>query len=358
MLESLPLPANRVAFFIALALFASFLVCRALARSALRIGLADPPGGRKQHEGTIPLTGGIGMYAGFAFAALASGLVAGPTLALVVALGLLVLGGAADDMHDITPRSKFGLQLIAALLMTSWAGVHVLQLGNMLGLGPLNLYHWAIPFSVVCALGVINAINMLDGLDGAAAGSVLASAAWLAYAAFAQGLGPEAMLLLLLCAAVAGFLLWNMRLPPLRTQARIFMGDSGSMMLGLALCWFSIDVTQGPGRSLAPIVCVWIMAVPLLDMARVMFVRMLRRTSMFDADREHLHHFLLARGVPHHLAAAIVITASAASGALGFGAWRLGVPDWAMFYAFVALLAAVLLSAYARERRVRVENGA
>src|SRR5262245_41340470 len=142
MLDGLPLPANRVAFFVALALLVAFLVCRLLMRIALRIGLADQAGGRKQHEGTIPLTGRTGMYAGFAFASLASGLVAGPTLALVVALGLLVLGGAADDMHDITPRSKFGLQLIAALLMTSWAGVHVLQLGNMLGLGPLNLYHW------------------------------------------------------------------------------------------------------------------------------------------------------------------------------------------------------------------------
>jgi UDP-GlcNAc:undecaprenyl-phosphate GlcNAc-1-phosphate transferase len=355
--DVLPLPANRVAFFTALALVVSFLVSRLLKRIALRIGLADPPGGRKQHEGTIPLTGGIGMYAGFAFAALTSGLIAGPTLALVVALGLLIVGGAADDMHDITPQAKFTLQLVAALLMTSWAGVYVVQLGNLLGLGPVNLYNWAIPFSVVCALGVINAINMLDGLDGAAAGTALVITASFSYAAVLQGLGTQAMLLLLLLAAIAGFLLWNFRLPPLRRQARVFMGDAGSLMLGLALCWFAIDITQGPTRYLAPIVCVWILAVPLLDMARVMFVRLLRRSSMFDADREHLHHFMLARGVPHHIVALVLVAASAASGAFGISAWHLGVPDWALFYLFLALLGGILLSAYFRERGMGIENG-
>ena len=350
MLEHLPLAANRVVFFLVLAFALTALAARALMHIALRIGLADPAGGRKQHEGTIPLTGGIAMFAGFAFAALPSELVTGPTLALVAALGLLVVGGAADDMHEFSARAKFGVQLAAALFMTSWAGVYVAYLGNLFGFGPVNLYHWAIPFSVVCALGVINAINMMDGLDGAAGGTALVAALWLAYAALAQRLGTQAFLLLLLAAAIAGFLAWNLRLPPLRTQARIFMGDAGSMMLGLALCWFSIDVTQGAGRTVPPISCVWILAVPLLDMARVMFVRLLRRADLFDADREHLHHFLVERGVPHHLAALVLVGASALAGAIGIGAWRLGVPEWAMTWAFFALLAGLLLSAYSRER--------
>jgi UDP-GlcNAc:undecaprenyl-phosphate GlcNAc-1-phosphate transferase len=356
MLEHLPLAANRVVFFLLLALVASSLTCRLLTHVALRIGLADRPGGRKQHEGTIPLTGGIGIFVGFALAALTSGLIVGPTLALVVALGLLVVGGAADDMHDITPRAKFMLQLIAALLMTSWAGVYVATLGNLFGFGPVNLYNWGIPFSVVCALGVMNAVNMLDGLDGAAGGTAFVAALWLAYAALAQGLGTQALLLLLLCAAIAGFLFWNMRLPPLRGQARVFMGDAGSMMLGLALCWFCMDCTQGPGRGLPPIVCVWILAVPLLDMARVMFQRMRRRADMLDADREHLHYLLLARGIPPHRAALILIGASALTGAVGIGAWRIGLPEWVLTYAFFALLGFILLSTFLNERRVGVED--
>ena len=72
--------------------------------------------------------------------------VTGPTLALVAALGLLVVGGAADDMHDISARAKFGVQLVAALFMTSWGGIFVSTLGNLFGFGPLNLHNWAIPF--------------------------------------------------------------------------------------------------------------------------------------------------------------------------------------------------------------------
>ena len=350
MIDALPLAANRVLFFVLVAVLASTLSCRLLTHIALRIGLADKPGGRKQHEGTIPLTGGVGMFVGFALASLTSGLLVGETVALVVALGLLVVGGAADDMHDITPRAKLGLQLIAALLMTSWAGVYVMTLGNLFGFGPVNLYNWAIPFSVVCALGVMNAINMLDGLDGTAGGTTLVAALWLAYAALEQSLGHQALLLLFLAAAIAGFLVWNMRLPPLRSQARVFMGDAGSLMLGLALCWFSIDLTQGGGRTLPPIVCVWILAVPLLDMARVMFLRVVRRVDMLDADREHLHYLLLERGIPPHQAALILIGASALTGAIGLGAWRLGAPEWILTYAFFFLLLAILLRTHSKHR--------
>jgi UDP-GlcNAc:undecaprenyl-phosphate GlcNAc-1-phosphate transferase len=234
--------------------------------------------------------------------------------------------------------------------MTSWAGIQVRELGNLFGFGPLQLYDWALPFSVVCAIGVINAINMVDGLDGTAGGISLVATLSLAYAALVQGLGNQATLLLVLAAGIAGFLLWNLRLPPLRDQARVFMGDSGSMMLGLALCWFSIDVTQGERRTLAPIVCMWILAVPLMDMGRVMFVRYRRKVSVFNADREHLHHLLLARGASPHVAALVMIAISAACGGGALAAWQLGVPDAVLTYAFIGVLLVLLFSAYLKER--------
>jgi len=347
--EEIFLATNRLIFFMLLAFGLAAIAARGLAGIATHVGLMDMPGGRKQHDAPVPVIGGIAMFFGFAAAALGSGLVVGPTLALIAALGLLVVGGVADDMHDITPRGKFFIQLIAALFMTSWAGVYVSYLGNLLAFGPVNLYHWAIPFSVVCALGVINAINMVDGLDGSAGGIALVATFWLALAAYLQRLGTQTMLLLMLAAAIAGFLAWNMRLPG-RAHARVFMGDAGAMMLGLGLCWFTIDVTQGERRTMPPIACVWILAVPLLDMARVMFLRLLRRTDMFDADREHLHHYLIARGYSVSRTVAILMTASAVTGAIGIGAWQLGVPDWVMFYLFAALTAGVLRAAYTRAR--------
>ena len=97
----------------------------------------------------------------------------------------------------------------------------------------------------------------------------------------------------------------------------------------------------------------WILAVPLLDMVRVMFIRLRRGDSMFDADREHLHHFLLERGASHHATAAIVIAVSALAGLIGVGGWLLGVPEWLLSYAFIALFAAVLASGYIREKSQR-----
>jgi UDP-GlcNAc:undecaprenyl-phosphate GlcNAc-1-phosphate transferase len=196
---------------------------------------------------------------------------------------------------------------------------------------------------------------MIDGLDGTAGGVSIVALLSLAYAALVQGLGTQAALLLLLAAAVTGFLMWNMRFPGVRTQARVFMGDSGSMMLGLALCWFSIDLTQGEGRTLPPIVCMWILAVPLLDMARVMFVRMRKRISVFEADREHLHYLLLERGVPVYRATWIMTGSAALASVLGLGAWHLGVPDWAISYAFIALFVLVLVTAYFRESAIARE---
>lgn len=354
-MEALGFGPNRMVFFVLLAVVVSAAATRGLARVALRVGLADQPGGRKQHEGVIPVTGGIGMFLGFAASAFASQLVAGPMVVLVAALGLLVMAGIADDMHDVPPKSKFFVQLVAALLMTSWAGVFVSQLGDLLGFGPLSLYHWAIPFSVVCALGVINATNMVDGLDGSAGGMSLVAMLWFALAASLQGLSMQAIVSLLLAASIAGFLIWNVRLPG-RSRAVVFMGDAGSMMLGLALCWLAIDVTQGPGRTMPAITSVWILGVPLLDMGRVMFLRTVRRTGMFTGDRLHLHHYLLDRGYSAPLTALLLISASATMGAIGLLSWRHGVPDWVMFYAFLGVAFLVVLSAHRTDAPLRLKQ--
>jgi UDP-GlcNAc:undecaprenyl-phosphate GlcNAc-1-phosphate transferase len=123
------------------------------------------------------------------------------------------------------------------------------------------------------------------------------------------------------------------------------------MMLGLALCWFCIDLTQGEGRRPAPIVCMWILAVPLLDMSGVMLVRTRRKVSMFDADRQHLHHLLLARGVSPHAAALVMIGISELTGGLAIAAWQVGVPEAVFTYAFIATFLLVLFTAHLKERR-------
>jgi UDP-GlcNAc:undecaprenyl-phosphate GlcNAc-1-phosphate transferase len=220
----------------------------------------------------------------------------------------------------------------------SWGGLYVSQLGDLLGFGVVHLHGWSIPFTVVCVLGVVNAVNMTDGMDGLAGGVGFIALLWFGVAAAMLKLGTQTSLLLLLLSALAGFLLFNIR-HPWRTRASVIMGDAGSMMAGLAMAWFAVDLTQGEGHSLPPITAVWILALPLLDMGGVMVRRIAKGQSPFAADRKHLHHILLLAGYSGTRVVTILLVLSALMGGVGIAAWQLGIPDYAMFYAFLILLA-------------------
>ncbi len=315
-------------------------------RLALHVGLVDSPGGRKQHQGEIPLVGGPAMYLAFVFGALILVPYLSPYRSLFAALGALVIVGVLDDMHDLTAARKFLAQVFAAILMTSWGGMYVSQLGDMFGLGPVLLRDWAIPFTVICALGVINALNMVDGMDGLAGGLALVAFVWFGVAALTAGLTIPAQLIFLLVSVLIGFLVFNLR-HPWRERASVFMGNSGSMMLGVALTWFSVELTQGPRLSkLSPITAVWIIALPLLDMGSIMLRRIIKGRSPFSADREHLHHILLQVGYSEGQVVWILLSVSVLFGAVGFIAWYMHVPDFVMFYAFLILFVLYYFSVY------------
>ncbi len=329
---------NRLIFFCALSFVIAYAFSRGVKRVAWRVGLVDAPGGRKRHEGSIPLIGGLAMFCGFAVATLAAGSLAKPDVSLLAALGLLVVIGMLDDLRDIRPGLKIIAQIVAALLMTSWAGVYVSQLGNLLSFGPVNLSGWAIPFTVVCVLGIINAVNMADGVDGLAGGLSLIGLAFLGAAALVLGLHAVAIPVLTMMAAVAGFLLLNMRFP-WQARAQVFMGDSGSMMLGLFLTWFSVQIAQGDAPRLPPITVVWFLAVPIMDMGLVTMRRIVKGQSPLRAGRDHIHHVLLHAGFSPAATVRLLLLASLLFAAFGFFAWRTGIPDWVMFYAFMGLFA-------------------
>jgi UDP-GlcNAc:undecaprenyl-phosphate GlcNAc-1-phosphate transferase len=137
-------------------------------------------------------------------------------------------------------------------------------------------------------------------------------------------------------AAVAAFLCFNLRLPR-RGHARVFLGDAGSTLLGFALAWFAIDLTQGPGRSFPPICALWIVLLPLADCVSLMTRRIAAGRSPFSADRLHIHDYLRARGLSSHQTLGVLAGTSAAFGAIGFLGWRLGAPQHVLFWAFFFL---------------------
>lgn len=322
-----------------LAAFISTIVFILLfSKHAARIGLVDIPGGRKNHDGAVPIVGGIAIFVAFVFSALACGQPLGSFQSFFVNLLLLVVVGTLDDLHDLSARSRFLAQMVAALLMTSWGGVIINDLGDLFGTGTVYLHNWAIPFTVFCVIGVINAFNMIDGVDGLAGGLAFIALILFGSAALHSGLTVHATLIFLLASALLGFLVFNMR-SPWRSTAAVFMGDAGSMMLGYVLARFAVDLTDSDSKALTPITAVWILAVPLMDTINTMVRRMLKGRSPFSADREHLHHIFLRAGYSVPRTVAIILLVSLMLGMIGLAGWHYGVPEYIMFYVFVLVFA-------------------
>jgi len=279
-----------------LAAFVVTLVLVYLARPlAMRIGLVDISKGHKNHDGEVPLIGGIAMFCGFLFAALTLNISLTDFRSFFAAAGLLVVVGVLDDFHELSTRARFIAQIIAALLMAMWGGMVLWDFGDLSFVGIIELGMFAVPITVFCTVGVINALNMSDGLDGLAGGLCSVTLGAMAYLAWQANRLDDLHVLLVLLAAVVGFLVLNVR-TPWRKRAGVFMGDAGSMFLGFALVWFLIGLSQGEQRAFPPVTALWIFALPLLDTGCIMLRRIRKGQSPFPADREQFHHILQLAG--------------------------------------------------------------
>ena len=312
-----------------------------LRRPALRFGLLDHAGGRKRHGGSIPLTGGVALTLAFAATLLFSAPVLSQYSVLLVALALLVAVGLLDDLGEVSPRSKLGVQILAALLMTSWAGNFLMNLGDLFARGPLELKNWGIPLTVFATVAVINGLNMLDGLDGLAGGLAFCVLAFFAlFADLLDDLNAYKFLVVLL-GALAGFLVFN--LPhPWRGARRTFMGDTGSLVLGFVVAWFSIELTQRPGARVPSVVMLWVVGLILLDLLTVTLRRIIRRRDPALPDRGHIHHVFLRRGYSSAETLAWLLGSNVILSVVGTLLWRAGTPDYISFGGFLIVSALYL----------------
>lgn len=321
-----------------LAFFVSAGLIALLKAPAWRLGWVDRPDARKHHREPVPMVGGAGMYAAFCLLLLL--LPERPTdwKTLVVAAGIMTAVGIYDDLRRCSPFTRFFFQISAALLMTSAGGLTVSRLGDLFGLGIVILEASAVFFTIFCVVGVINALNMSDGLDGLAGGLALVATSWLIVLSMANPLQDQAnfVALVTLAAVIIGFLAFNLR-HHWRTRASVFMGDAGSTMLGFVISWLLIKHSQGGGRVMAPMTAVWILALPLLDTVTLMIRRFRAGHSPFSADRCHLHHLLQAFGWSDGQVTAMLLLGAVATGGVGAIAWWWEVPDYVQFYAFIAL---------------------
>ena len=325
-------------FTTALAFLICVLLIAVLKRFAQPLGLIDHPEGRKAHGVPIPAVGGVAMFVAFAPATLVA-LPAPQGVAIAVALGILVVVGMLDDRIQLRPRIRFVAELGAAVLLVL-AGQSVFYLGNLFGMGPLHTGWAGLIFSVICYIGLTNATNMVDGIDGLAGSLALVAVLFFTGIAIVTGNHPVAVVGAAAIGVLGGFLMFNLRIGP-RSRAVIFMGDAGSMFLGCLLAWFAITLAGREPSPLTPIGAVWIVAIPLLDMGSVMLHRVRTGRSPFDGDRRHLHYLLVDSGVSVPRTVGILTAAALVCGVVGTGFPLLHIPEWAMFAAFIATWFAV-----------------
>lgn len=318
-------------------LFLTMLATPALIWAAHNFNLLDHPDERKHHRGAIPLVGGLAMF--FAIAVSAAWYLADAAIFhLFVALSIIVAIGLLDDRFGLPVGIRFLAQGTSALIVAFFAGAQLSSLGDLFGFGPVAMGMLTVPFTIFAMVGVANAVNLSDGMDGLAGGLALITTAFIAAAAYFSGMEITFLFLLILGGALIGFLFFNMRFPWQR-RARVFMGDSGSLMLGFLLAWAVIRVTQGSEDALSPAAALWFFAIPLWDTVSLMLRRMLKGRSPFHPDRDHLHHILLRVGYTDSQVVHFIHLVAVASGLVGFWGWLLDVPDAVLFYGFLTVFA-------------------
>lgn len=281
----------------AVALFVTYLSVPVVRRFARKISAVDLPNDRKVHRIPIPRLGGIAIYAGFLAATAVSiilsnfwgvkinlSLIGGITLGAT----LLLIVGVVDDLRSLRPTTKLIFQIIAAAIIIYFGAEINFISSPFNGIVPIGAL--AIPLTLLWVVGLTNAINLIDGLDGLASGVTAISSMTLFFVALRTHQIEAAILVLILAGAALGFLRYNF------FPASIFLGDSGAMFFGFILAAASIIGVFKTTLVVALIVPILILGVPIFDTLFAIGRRLKERRHPFEADAKHIHHLLLRAG--------------------------------------------------------------
>jgi UDP-GlcNAc:undecaprenyl-phosphate GlcNAc-1-phosphate transferase len=285
----------------------TLIVTPLVRRFALARGLVDFPGGRKVHTTPIPRLGGVGIYAGvlaavgvqswgelYATPPWGGAITGGGTaetrvIGVLIGMTLVFIVGLIDDLVTLSPGWKFAGQIVAASVVVG-SGLRIEYIGDPFSGGLIALGLLSIPITMLYILGFTNVINLIDGLDGLAAGvSAIAAASLLVLAAQGNRLDAAAFAVAVIGACV-GFLRYN------SNPASIFMGDSGALFLGFTLATISLMGVMKSSAAIALAVPLLIIGVPIFDTASAIVRRIMHKRPIQEADKGHIHHRLLGRG--------------------------------------------------------------
>ena len=265
------------------------LLTPAVGGMARMLGVVDEPGGRRANRASVPRLGGLALFLGIFVPGLAFLDLSGDMRGLLLGAAVATTVGAVDDFRGLTWWEKLGGQVVAASIPVGF-GIWIHQFTFPL-VGVHTLAFWiGGPLTVIGIVAVMNMVNFLDGLDGLAAGVCGISAGTFALIELDLGKPQPAILAAIVCGATLGFLRHNFY------PARIFMGDSGALLLGFLLAGISVEGLLKTASLVSLLLPLAVLAVPIIDTSFVVAKRLKNRLPVYEADRSHLHHRFMNLG--------------------------------------------------------------
>ena len=319
-------------FSFIVSMIVTMLLVPPLIRLAPAIGALDVPDQRKVHKLAIPRIGGLAMIVGATLPIVFLLPFDSRTISLLVAFLIILVFGVWDDRSNIHYKLKFAGQILAVLVVVIFGDVVVYRVPFVDFDLPAFV---AIPFTVFALVGITNAINLSDGLDGLAGGTTLLTFCMIAF----LGFKANDIQLVVICLAVAGAIMGFLRHNTY--PARIFMGDTGSQFLGLSAGVLVIILSQHSNTALSPVVPLILLGLPILDTFAVMAQRAYEKRSIFSPDKNHIHHKLLNLGFDHYEAVFIIYLVQ--TGLVWLAYFMRYEADWFISLIYIVFSATVLL---------------
>lgn len=303
---------------------------------AHKIGLVDKPNARKCHKGSIPLVGGISICMSTLYFIFNNPDLLPNSSLYSACIIILVSLGALDDKYDLSFKLRFFIQASLSVAMMIFGGIELSTIGDVFGSGEIITLGWfGYIVTILAVVGAINAFNMVDGIDGLLGGLSIVTFGGLAIMLNYDGQDNLTYICIMMITAITPYILLNLGVFGLKRK--VFMGDAGSMLIGFTVIWLLLFSSQnGTKPPLRPVTALWLIAVPLMDMAATMIRRIKNGNSPFKPDREHLHHIFQRLGLSSaQTLIAICLIATMYAGA-GIYAEMIGIPEYIMFYSFIA----------------------
>jgi UDP-GlcNAc:undecaprenyl-phosphate/decaprenyl-phosphate GlcNAc-1-phosphate transferase len=321
----------------------SYIVIFAITPVAVKFGLVDTPCKRKQHDGSIPLIGGLSIFVAVLISVLAFFPLTSQVVSYLICAGAIVFLGVIDDYRQLGVKIRLCVQAAVALVMIWGSDVYIQNLGDLFLLGDIDLSWLGIIFTVISVIACINAFNMIDGIDGLAGSLSILTLLSVFMLMLLSGNYALVSLPLIIIATVAPYLAFNLGIKGHKNK-KIFMGDAGSMFIGLSVIWFLMVSTQASEPAFRPVTALWIIAVPLMDMMAIIFRRARKGLSPFSADRDHLHHIFMRVGFSSRRALSAILAFAIIMSLVGIVGEVLQVPEWFMLTLFIIVFVFYVLA--------------